>query len=378
MSCQAQSDTFDIVIKNISIIDTKQKAVFRNRIVYIKGDRIVKIEKRKKRKKIVADTIINGQGRFMIAGFWDLDETLFPILLSYGITGVRDMGGSLQILNAFKKKAHKNPASCPTIIGAGPILDGENPVHPDFSIPLTSTNVKSVLDSLYNNGVDFFKVYSLLSQSLIDSVAAYSNKIKLPFAGHISEYITPEEAVTFGQKSLEHLNRLEDLENDTSRLAKFMLLTKSHKTWICPTLIVYKRKNEIRNEHFEDHTLYESLDVDLKKEWEEVKIKRKNKQLNHEEIVSANNRFENQKKLVKTFYDNKIPFLLGSDFAGMQFVYPGYSFHEEMALLGSIGIPNMDILQMATYNATEFLGITELYGTIEVTILHKVFSPLDK
>lgn len=50
----------------------------------------------------------------------------------------------------------------------------------------------------------------------------------------------------------------------------------------------------------------------------------------------------------------------------MQFVYPGFSFHEEMELLSSIGIPNIEILKMATYNPAEFFGITELYGTVEV------------
>jgi predicted amidohydrolase YtcJ len=139
-----------------------------------------------------------------------------------------------------------------------------------------------------------------------------------------------------------------------------------HNTWICPTLIIYSRKHEILNGRFEYHALYESLDSDLQSEWEHVVSNRQRKQLSDEEAVHGNKRYETQKKLVKAFYDHHIPLLLGSDFAGMPFVYPGYSLHEEMKLLSSIGIPNHDILQMATYHPAEFLGITESYGAVEV------------
>ncbi len=69
---------------------------------------------------------------------------------------------------------------------------------------------------------------------------------------------------------------------------------------------------------------------------------------------------------MKIFHDNKIPILLGTDFAGMPFVYQGYSLHEEMKLLESIGISQFEILKMATLNPTIYLEISEEYGTIEV------------
>ncbi len=168
-----------------------------------------------------------------------------------------------------------------------------------------------------------------------------------------------------GQKSFEHLNRLEDLQNDTNRLSAFIKLAKSNNTWICPTLIIYKRKSEFAENEFYIHSLYTDLDNDLKNEWEQVKKKRQSKVLTEGEVLRSKERYENQRKLVKNFYDNGVPLLLGTDFAGMQFIYPGYSFHEEMALLQSIGIPPFEILKMATLNPTLFFGISKLYGTVE-------------
>lgn len=375
-TCKGQSGSFDIVIRDITILDVKQKLIIPHKTVFINGDKIVKIESAENAERVTSKTTIDGKGKFLSPGFWDmhvhacwkdnLDETVFPMLLNYGVTGVRDMGGSLKILNTFKQKAKEKPASYPNLFGAGPILDGEKPVHPDFSIGLTSDNVKGVLDSLYENGADFFKVYSLLQENELDSIKMYSEKIKRPFSGHISEYITPEQAVHMGQKSLEHLNRMEDLISDSVRLSQFIHLANKHNTWICPTLIIYKRKYEFLNNYFVYNELYENLENDLKVEWEQVKMKRNSKTVNGEDIKNGNNRFENQKKLVKAFYDNRISFLLGTDFAGMQFIYPGYSYHEEMELLSSIGISNFDNLRMAAYNPVVFLGIEELYGTVEV------------
>src|SRR5690606_29597849 len=112
-------------------------------------------------------------------------NNLFPTLLNYGITGVRDMGGSVSILNNFKQQIKTNPHSGPKIFGAGPILDGEKPVHPDFSIPLTPQNVIQVCDSLCNEHVDFLKTYSLLPKSILDSIATYAKNKNIPFAGHV-------------------------------------------------------------------------------------------------------------------------------------------------------------------------------------------------
>ncbi|TAF63795.1 MAG: hypothetical protein EAZ55_13090 [Cytophagales bacterium] len=374
ISCFSQSISYDIVIKDISVLDVRHSKIIRSQTIYIKDDRIAKIEKSKKYEKILSDTIIEGNGKFILPGFWDMHthicwkdnlNNLFPTLLGYGITGVRDMGGDVNILNKFKQQIKNNPQSGPIIFGAGPMLDGAEPIHRDFSASLTQNNVQQVLDSLYSQKIDFLKVYSLLPKDVLNSIATFAKEKKISFAGHISEYLTPEEASALGQKSFEHLNRLEELQNDTDRFFTFIKLAKSNNTWLCPTLIIYKRKAEFAKNEFYTHPLYHDLDNDMKNEWEEIKKKWQNKNLTEEEVLYSQKRYENQKKLVKSFYDNGIPLLLGADFAGMQFIYPGYSLHEEMALLNTIGIPPFEILKMATYNPALFFGLTDLYGTVE-------------
>lgn len=372
-TCQKTASKVDIIISDVSIIDVENSKILSDRTILIKGGRIVNIIE-EVHSGVVSDTVLNGAGKFVIPGFWDMhahvtwkeniDQKVFPIMLQYGVTGVRDMGGNAGILNSFKEKAKDSTKIYPSLYGPGPILDGEFPIHPAFSEPVTLSNLRTTLDSLYQSNVDFFKTYSLLTQDVMDTIAAYSKEKQIDFAGHISEYISPEKASELGQKSFEHLNKLEELIGDSDRISKFSQLVTQNENWLCPTLLIYQRKFEIENGEFFYHSMYEQLDPDLKFEWEQAKTNSINSPKT--KLSISEQEFEDQKKLVKTFHDNGIPFLLGTDFAGMQFVYPGYSLHEEMALLQSIGISPFEILKMATYNPAVFLEISDSYGTIEI------------
>ena len=373
LSCQKEPYKYDIVIEDITIIDTENSRLLPHQTIFIKQDRIDKILATSIDTAIIADSVIDGTGKYILPGFWDmhvhtcwkedLDKKVFPVFLQFGITGIRDMGGNLEILNTFKENSIIQPHSYPNLFGAGPILDGKKPIHPAFSVPVTRENYKSILDSLRNLHIDFFKVYSLLKEDVLDSIASYSKQNNISFSGHISENITPEKASQMGYRSFEHLNRIEELAVDSIRLSKFVESVKKNKNWICPTLILYQRKFQIDKGEFFYHSLFEDLDQDLKMEWNILKQRTVAKE--EDDLINSNNRFIRQKELVKTLYDNQIPLLLGTDFAGMQFIYPGYSYHEEMQLMQDLGIPQYDILKMATLNPAIYLDVTELYGTVE-------------
>ena len=97
-----------------------------------------------------------------------------PHLLKNGITGIRDMGGDLRIMNDFKRSTKEYKLS---IYGAGPIIDGNPPVYPDFSLPVDSgSDITKHLDSLRNNGSDFFKTYSLIKQEQLEEISVYCKK----------------------------------------------------------------------------------------------------------------------------------------------------------------------------------------------------------
>ena len=57
--------------------------------------------------------------------------------------------------------------------------------------------------------------------------------------------------------------------------------------------------------------------------------------------------------------------LAGTDSAAPELI-PGFSLHEELALLAQAGLSPMQALQAATKGPAEFMGVNQKQGTIEV------------
>ncbi|MEM8888124.1 MAG: amidohydrolase family protein [Bacteroidota bacterium] len=316
-------------------------------------------------------------GKYLLPPLWNMhthlawdggnDSLFFPLLLSHGILGVRDMGGDLGILNNFKENVKEYPAFGPQIFGAGPILDGNPPVMMDISIPLDAhSDFPYLLDSLDKGGVDFFKVYSLLKEEALNEIASFAHQSQLTFQGHLSEYVEPEVSLALGQKSIEHLNRLDEIAaNYPDRFEEIGRLMVEKESWLCPTLVIYQKKAfmdqlEMRNDAYQD-----VIPELLKMEWAGSR-ERRIKDKTPADWAAAKELFEQQKAWVYQLHKMGVKLLAGSDFAGMPFVYPGLGLWEELELLKEIGISEKEVLKIACYHPIEFWGLEKEYGKLEV------------
>jgi imidazolonepropionase-like amidohydrolase len=54
--------------------------------------------------------------------------------------------------------------------------------------------------------------------------------------------------------------------------------------------------------------------------------------------------------LISRLHEKGVMILAGSDFAGMPYVYPGISLHQELKLLTKAGLSNYEALKTATIN----------------------------
>ena len=132
-------------------------------------------------------------------------DLLMPLFVMHGVTGIRDMAGSLQVVNDWREKIASGTLIGPAIYAAGPLIDGPNPMW-DGSIGIPSTkHVKQKVDSLIDAGVDFLKVYSLLPDTIYFAMSKYARSIEFPFCGHVPQTVTNYDASKSGINSLEHL-----------------------------------------------------------------------------------------------------------------------------------------------------------------------------
>jgi hypothetical protein len=169
-----------VIIDGVSVVDVVRGVVRGPLRVVIRNNRIVSVE-RAPRAALAppADTVIDGTGKFLIPGLWDMhvhiDTTeawFFPLSIAAGVTAVRDMGGLLTRVRDWKR-APRQEQLRPTIVASGPILTG--PVADTDSRlarVVTAPQGRRVVDSLLDRGADFIKVHDWLSREAYLAVAA--------------------------------------------------------------------------------------------------------------------------------------------------------------------------------------------------------------
>lgn len=194
----------ELLIKQTNVIDVKTGEIMSNVSVWIKDGIIRDIGKSINSSEAKA---IDGRGKYLIPGLWDMHghtwnaTDFFPLLLANGVTGIRDMFGSIDSIHKWRKQIEQGFVKGPVIIASGPIVDGPKPIW-QGSVALGETSrVEHVIDSLKNQlKVDFIKVYSLLSREVYFKIAAEAKKQNIPFAGHVPNVVTNAEATAAGQK----------------------------------------------------------------------------------------------------------------------------------------------------------------------------------
>jgi imidazolonepropionase-like amidohydrolase len=145
--CGAQSSsTNGLYIDDVTVIDATGAPPQPHRGVMVRDGRIVGIvpgEELGKASEKLAGTWVDGRGKFLIPGLWDMHvhmvfgdwfprgkEITLPLFIANGITGVRDMGGELDVLEQWRKEITAGTLLGPRMVISGPMLDGPQPRFP--------------------------------------------------------------------------------------------------------------------------------------------------------------------------------------------------------------------------------------------------------
>jgi len=97
----ATTSASQIAITHLTIIDVRDGSRQQDMSVLISGDRIGVIGSSKKVQLPKQSRVIDGHGKFLIPGLWDMhvhtdgEDRVLRLLLAYGITGIRDMAGDV-------------------------------------------------------------------------------------------------------------------------------------------------------------------------------------------------------------------------------------------------------------------------------------------
>lgn len=367
-----------VVIRDVTVVDVRSGALLPQRTVMVVGSRIAEVGPAVGTAVPKDARVIEGAGLFLIPGLWDMHShslwsmeavrSFLPVYVAQGVTGIRDMGGRLDVLADYRAAMKQGHVPWPRVIAAGQVLDGPEPVQAEISIAVTDArSAIAAVDSLKVAGADFVKVYTLLGREAYFAAVDEARRVGLPVSGHLPAAITAEEAVLAGQTSIEHLrDELEPLlcsplkPDDCVRLAALM---REHHTWQVPTLVALRNKANFDDPALDSDPRRRFLPAALRAEWSaerNAKLERGGDYLARKRAWYADEIW-----VARTLVREKVPMLAGSD-AGVAFSYPGFGLHDELALLVEIGMTPLEALRAATWSPAVFLGERASMGAIEV------------
>jgi cytosine/adenosine deaminase-related metal-dependent hydrolase len=392
-----------LAITNVTIIDCTGKDARADMTVLITGDRITALGKAKEVVVPKGTQAIDGKGKFLIPGLWDMhvhwyDAEYLPLFTANGVTGIRVMWG-MPVSLAWRKESAAGTLQGPHLVLAGPIVDGPKPIWPGSVAAGTEAEGRQAVRKTKEEGYDFVKVYSLLPRDVYFAIADEAKKQRFPFVGHVPVSVTVREASDAGQQSMEHLyGILLACSSNEERLAKELAVArkdfanpdrallrrvnqqlldtydakkaeslfakfKANGTWQVPTLTVLRSVANLDDPNHTNDTRVKYMPSGVKESWN-PKTDFRFKNVTKEDFAQQKTMFDRNLKLVGAMHRAGVSILAGTDVLN-PYCFPGFSLHDELALLVKAGLSPMDALQTATRNPAAFLGREKELGTVE-------------
>ncbi len=411
-----------LCISNVSIIDVEQE-LRKNMTVFVKDGRIIAVEPAADISPHASNTIINGEGKFLIPGLWDahvhfdyteeLAPRMFDLFLGYGITSVRDTGGRLGKVKAWRDKALENPETSPRVMIAGPLLDGmpnvydgSAPNRPPLSVGSGSVEeVLNILDTVRAAGADFLKAYEMLTPAQLLAVTAAADSLGLKVTGHIPLSMDAISASNAGMDCMEHLRNIElscatnadellaqrrkmlamgaedaggvlrtrihqaqrstaIANQDSAKTAAVLAVLAQNGTWQVPTLAL---NTFVRRKYFTRPDWAASvahLPDSLSQSW----LKRMEELAQRTFPESLAEQGDWSMQMIRPLHEAGVELMAGTD-CPIAYLTPGYSLHEELAVLVEAGLTPLAALNAATYNPARFFGLENELGLVKENYL---------
>jgi len=415
----------DLLIKDVTVIDATHGSRS-NMDVIVNGSVIDLVAVHQTNKDIEASKTIDGKGKFLIPGLWDahvhttftpeLSDSMFGLFVGNGITSVRDTGGQLELVTAWKKKSAE--VDGPTAYIAGPLIDGIPTVYdgeqPGFAnIARTTTSPEQVIeavDNLVAAGVDLLKAYEMLSPESFRALIQRAKEHGLPVSGHVPLSMTAVEVAATGINSLEHLRNLEmDCSNQERELfeqrqtmlaqgqdkpgsklraeihsAQHFLAAASLDEERCEILLAALAENNVWQIPTATLMFWSTEPYFIEDSWqqtfdylpEEVQTKWRAGVARFKESLKKSSTSREQakevadwkKQMIGKFIQHRIPIMAGTD-TPIFYLTPGYSLHKELETLVSVGMTPLQAIESATLTPAKYFSLEHQQGVVAAGML---------
>lgn len=292
---------------------------------------------------------------------------------------------------------------------AGTILEGPRGRNAGpFMLIATEAEARMAVDGHKRDGADFIKVYNGLSREAYLAIVDEARRVELPVAGHIPASMHAAEISDLGQRTIEHSGSTgsspaellmscssdegvlrkgwEELRRyngppqglrafvegiyqatetraaatyDDRKAADLFARFRRNGTWHVPTLVV-DGPVVADQAALATSPRLKYMRASTGEQWRRDQQQRMDATGG---VAAWKPRVDRRLRLIDDMHRAGVALLAGTD-ANNPYVVPGFSLHDELALLVSAGVSPFDALRSATVNPARFLNATDRFGSI--------------
>src|SRR5258707_18399 len=387
-----------LVLNNVTVVDVRTGALQAEQTVILERHQMASVGPSKSAKYPRNAPSVNGRGLFLIPGLWDMHVHLvfgdwfpgaqdisLPLFVANGVTGVRDMGSELDIVQSWRNEIEAGRLIGPRIYTPGPMLDGAKPRFPSSAAIATPEDAHRAVADLKRRGADFIKLQSLIPREAVFAIAEEAKEQEIPFEGHVPDAVRASEMSAAGTKRSQHLLGIfegsssaeDDLLKgnkterrflatyDAARAASLAAMLAKNQTWQCPTLVWERGGNLIDVTDFGQDARAKYVPASWKtKTWKKFRYEII-QSYGTDDLPTRKKFLDKELEVVGMLHKTGVRFLAGTDTPAGVYVFPGFSLHEELQRFMAAGFTPLEALQTATINPASFFGMENQLGSIE-------------
>jgi cytosine/adenosine deaminase-related metal-dependent hydrolase len=199
-----------LVISNVTLFDSSTGKPLANQRVTVRGERITSVEPDDGRPTPVGSQVIDGRGKMLLPGLWDMHAHLFPedafLDIAAGVTTVRDLANSIEELGKLRQQIQDGTQIGPRVVLAG-FIDGPGPFEgPVKVLAATPEEARQRVDRYADLGYVQIKIYSSVKPELVPIIAEEAHKRGMRVSGHVPSGMIAEQFVRDGADEIQHMN----------------------------------------------------------------------------------------------------------------------------------------------------------------------------
>jgi imidazolonepropionase-like amidohydrolase len=207
-----------ILLSGGFVVDPSREQPATRADVLILGDRIAAVGARLRPPAGVRR--IDVSGAYLVPGLWDMHAHVavegtpgaaLDDYVRHGVLAIRDMGGLPDEIFRLRADVQAGRRLGPTMMIAGPTLNGEQPA-PHHRLIANEAEARAAVHELAGRDVDFIKIHRRTSREAFYGVRDQARADRLLFAGHVPLALDWIEASNAGMATIEHVQTI--IENE--------------------------------------------------------------------------------------------------------------------------------------------------------------------